>query len=273
MIKSNKWQIGILYFILIVLALLYILPILSGIMISFIPGVDYLSGSLFPKSLNFENYVKAFQNANVPRMMINSTVTSLLIVSGQLIVSSLAAYAFVFLNFKWKEPLFFIFLMTMMVPFEATFIANFQTIKEMHLIDSYFGMALPSLASAFSTFFLRQTFKQIPNELIEASKVNGFNHWKIYKDVVMPISKQSLITLGIYQFLGAWNMYLWPLLVSSNNNVRTVQIGLRQIQSEEALTEWGVVMASAVIVALPTLIILYLSQKCLQEGLAEGAVK
>lgn len=273
MSQTRRFSKFFLYLGLVLLALVYILPLVSGVLISFVPGADYLSGKIFPDSITLENYISAFQHSNIPKMLFNSTIVSILIVAAQLVISSLAAYAFAFLNFPFKNQLFILFLMTMMIPFEATFIANFQTIRSMNLLDTFLGIALPSFASAFSTFFLRQTFKQIPLELIEASKVNGFSHWKIYKDVVMPISIQSLITLGVYQFLGAWNMYLWPLLVSTNDNVRTVQIGLRQIQSEEALTEWGVVMASAVIVAIPTLIILYLSQKRLQEGLAEGAIK
>jgi len=271
--STSKFKRTFFYITLIFFAFLYLLPILSGVFISLISNTDYLNGDIFPKSPTLANFSAAFHTNNIMKMMFNSTIVSVLIVAAQLLISSLAAYAFVFLNFKWREPLFTIFLMTMMIPFEATFVANFQTVKSMGLLDTYYGIALPSFASAFSTFFLRQNFKQIPNELIEACRVSGLGHWKVYSTVVMPMAKQSIITLAIYQFLGAWNIYLWPLLVSTDDRVRTVQIGLRQIQSEEALTEWGLVMASAVIIAIPTLVILYFSQRRLQEGLAEGAVK
>ncbi|OFI46245.1 carbohydrate ABC transporter permease [Floricoccus penangensis] len=272
-IESNNWHKLILYIVLIGLSLIYLLPLLSSVFISLISSTDYLNGDIFPKHVTFENFIKGWSDNNIGRLLFNSTIVSLLIVSAQILVSSLAAYAFVFLDFRFRDQIFFIFLMTMMIPFEATFISNFQTIKFFGLIDTYYGIALPSFASAFSTFFLRQTFKQVPDELIEACQIAGFSHWKIYKEVVMPIAKQSLITLSIYQFLVAWNMYLWPLLVTTNAKVRTVQIGLRQIQTEEALTQWGVVMASAIMVAIPTLLILYFSQKRLQDGLAEGAIK
>ncbi len=126
---------------------------------------------------------------------------------------------------------------------------------------------------AFGTFLLRQTFKQIPIELKEASQIAGMGDFKFYLTVVLPVARTSLVTLGIYGFLTSWNMYLWPLLATTNDSVRTVQIGLKQLQSQETLNQWGVVMAGAVIVILPTLILLFLGQKKLQRGLAEGALK
>ena len=143
----------------------------------------------------------------------------------------------------------------------------------MNLIDTYPGLALPFLATAFGTFLLRQTFKQIPKELKEASEIAGMGHFKFYLTVVLPVAKTSLVTLAIYGFLSAWNMYLWPLLSTTNDTVRTVQIGLKQLQSQETVNQWGVVMAGAMVVAIPTLILLFLGQKRLQKGLAEGALK
>jgi sn-glycerol 3-phosphate transport system permease protein len=120
---------------------------------------------------------------------------------------------------------------------------------------------------------LRQNFKQIPKELREASQIAGMGDLKFYLTVVLPISRTSLVTLGIYGFLTSWNMYLWPLLATTNDSVRTVQIGLKQLKTQEQLNEWGVIMACAVMVIIPTLILLFLGQKKLQTGLTEGAVK
>ena len=192
---------------------------------------------------------------------------------GQLILSSLAAYAFVFLEFKGRDVLFFLFIATMMVPFEASIIPNFHTIRGLNLIDSYPGLTVPFFATTFGTFLLRQTFKQIPKELREASQIAGMGDFKFYLTVVLPVSRTSLVTLGIYRFLTSWNMYLWPLLSTTNDTVRTVQIGLKQLQSQETFNQWGVVMAGAMVVAIPTLILLFLGQKKLQKGLTEGAVK
>lgn len=192
---------------------------------------------------------------------------------GQLILSSLAAYAFVFIEFKGRDLLFYLFIATMMVPFEASIIPNFHLIRDLDWIDTYSGLTIPFFATAFGTFLLRQNFKGIPKELREASQIIGMGDFKFFLTVVLPVSRTSLVTLGIYGFLTAWNMYLWPLLATTNDTVRTVQIGLKQLQTQEQLNEWGVIMAGAVIVIIPTLILLFLGQKKLQKGLTEGAVK
>lgn len=192
---------------------------------------------------------------------------------GQLILASLAAYAFVFMEFKGRDLLFFIFIGTMMVPFEASVIPNFHIIRDLNWIDTYPGLTVPFFATAFGTFLLRQNFKQIPKELREASLIEGIGDFKFFLTVVLPMAKSSLITLGAYGFLTSWNMYLWPLLATTNDSVRTVQIGLKQLQTQEQLNDWGMIMAGAVTVIIPTLILLFLGQKRLQKGLTEGAIK
>ncbi len=173
---------------------------------------DAMVGKIIPSVWTLENYVKAFERLPLLKFLINSLIASLLIMIGQLVLSSLAAYAFVFLKFKGRDALFLLFIATMMIPFEASIIPNFQTIKGMNLINTYPGLALPFLATAFGIFLLRQTFKQIPKELKEASEIAGMGHFKFYVTVVLPVAKTSLVTLAMYSFLTAWNMYLWPLL-------------------------------------------------------------
>ncbi|MBZ5750070.1 carbohydrate ABC transporter permease [Metabacillus sp. DBTR6] len=263
----------ILYTLLTISAFLLFLPIIFAFLMSFMNSQDAMMGKIIPSVWTLENYVKAFERLPLLKFLFNSLIISLFIMIGQLILSSLAAYAFVFLKFKGRDVLFFLFIATMMIPFEASIIPNFQTIRGMNLIDTYPGLALPFLATAFGTFLLRQTFKQIPKELKEASEIAGMGHFKFYLTVVLPVAKTSLVTLGIYSFLTAWNMYLWPLLSTTNDNVRTVQIGLKQLQSQETVNQWGVVMAGAMVVAIPTLILLFIGQKKLQKGLAEGALK
>jgi sn-glycerol 3-phosphate transport system permease protein len=267
---SNKM---ILYTLLTLSSFIIFLPIIFAFLMSFMNSQEVMVGKIIPSEWTFENYVKAFERLPLFKFLLNSFIISLLIMIGQLVLSSLAAYAFVFLNFKGRDVIFYLFIATMMIPFEASIIPNFQTIKGMNLIDTYPGLALPFLAAAFGTFLLRQTFKQIPKELREASEIAGMGHFKFYLTVVLPIAKTSLVTLGIYSFLSAWNMYLWPLLSTTNDTVRTVQIGLKQLQSQETVNQIGVVMAGAMVVAIPTLILLFLGQKKLQKGLAEGAIK
>ncbi|WP_339284493.1 carbohydrate ABC transporter permease [Oceanobacillus sp. FSL K6-3682] len=260
------------YFLLSTAALLVFMPTLMAVVMSFMTNQDIMTGS-FPSAFSLDNYRRAFEQFSLMHYVINSLFVSIIIMIGQLVLSSLAAYAFVFLEFKGRDFLFYLFIATMMVPFEASIIPNFHTIRDLGWIDQYTGLTVPFFAMAFGTFLLRQNFKQIPKELREASQIAGMGEVKFYLTVVLPVAKTSLITLGVYGFLTSWNMYLWPLLATTNDSVRTVQIGLRQLQSQEQMNDWGMIMAGAVIVIIPTLILLFSGQKKLQRGLTEGALK
>lgn len=263
----------ILYLLLSLGAFLLFFPVLYAFMISFMSGGDVLSGKLLPSSFQFDNYIKVFDRLPLFKYLINSFVVSTTVMIGQLIVCSMAAYAFVFIPFKGRDAIFFLFISTMMIPWEATMIPNYITIQKLGWIDDYSGLTVPFFALAFGTFLLRQHFKTIPKELHEASQIAGLNRFHFFIKVILPVSKTSLVTLGAYGFLTTWNMYLWPLLVTNNDKSRTVQIGLRQLQSQEVSTEWGVVMAGVIVVIIPTLILLFLGQKQLQKGLTQGALK
>ena len=261
------------YLILTISAILIFAPAVIAFIMSFMTNQEIFSGNLLPRAIHFENYLEVFNRFPLMNYLLNSFIVSISITIGQLIVASLAAYAFTFIQFKGREVIFFIFLATLMIPFEASIIPNFQTIRNLGLLDTYTGLTLPYFATAFGTFLLRQNFKQIPIELKEASEIAGIGDFRFYLTVVLPMARTSLVTLGVYAFLTSWNMYLWPLLTKTKETVRTVQIGLRQLQSQEQVNEWGIIMAGAIIVVLPTLILLFLGQKRLQRGLAEGAIK
>jgi len=263
----------IFYVLLIIFSLLVFSPALIALLMSFMSSQDIMTGKIIPTEFSFDNYAKVFDRFPLFQYLINSFIVSIVIMIGQLLLASLAAYAFVFLEFKGRDFIFFVFIATMMVPFEASIIPNFHTIRHLNWLDHYNGLTIPFFATAFGTFLLRQNFKQIPTELKEASQIAGIGEFKYYLTVVLPMAKTSLITLGVYGFVTSWNMYLWPLLATTNDSVRTVQIGLRQLQSQEQLNEWGVIMAGAIIIVVPTLILLFLGQSKLQKGLTEGAIK
>ena len=262
----------IFYILLIVSGIIVFAPTFMAFVMSFMTNQDIMTGNV-PQTLTFTNYVRAFEQFPLLRYLVNSFVVSIVIMLGQLLLASLAAYAFVFLEFKGRDLLFYVFIATMMVPFEASVIPNFHIIRDLGWIDTYQGLSVPFFAMAFGTFLLRQNFKQIPKELREASQIAGMGDFKFYLTVVLPVARTSLVTLGVYGFLTSWNMYLWPLLSTTNDSVRTVQIGLKQLQTQEQLNDWGVIMAGAIIVVIPTLILLFLGQKKLQKGLTEGALK
>ncbi|WP_138418610.1 carbohydrate ABC transporter permease [Aquibacillus sediminis] len=262
-----------LYLVLTITAFVVFFPILYAFLISFMTGGELLQGNLFSKSFHLENYQKAFERLPLAHYLMNSFIISLSVMIGQLVVSSMAAYAFVFIPFKGRDAIFFLFISTMMIPWEATMIPNFITIQQLDWINTYQGLTIPFFAMAFGTFLLRQHFKTIPKELDEAAQVAGISRFKFFVKIVVPYCKNSLITLGAYSFLTTWNMYLWPLLVTNNDSVRTVQIGLKQLRTQELATDWGVVMAGVVVVIIPTLVLLFIGQKYLQKGLAQGALK
>ncbi|OAS88342.1 MULTISPECIES: carbohydrate ABC transporter permease [Metabacillus] len=263
----------ILYGLLIISVVFMMFPIFYAFMISFMQGGEVLKGNLIPDTLTMDNYISAFEKVPLVRYLWNSFYVSMVVMIGQLLISGLAAFAFVFIPFRGRDFIFFLFISTMMIPWEATMVPNFLTVQKLGWINQPASLTIPFFALAFGTFLLRQQFKTIPNELFEASQVAGISRFRFFWNIVLPVSKTSLMTLGIYSFLTTWNMYLWPLLVTNNESVRTVQIGLKQLQSQEISTEWGVVMAAVVVVILPTLILLFLGQKSLQKGLTQGAIK
>lgn len=263
----------LLYLMLAISAIVVFFPVMYAFAISFMSGGEVLNGKLLPETITFENYSKVFERFPLLQYLFNSMIVSLIVMLGQLIICSMAAYAFVFISFKGRDMIFYLFISTMMIPWEATMIPNFLTVQSLGWINTYQGLTIPFFAMAFGTFLLRQNFKTIPRELHEASQIAGLNRFAFFWRVVLPVSKTSLVTLGVYGFLTTWNMYLWPLLVTNDSSFRTVQIGLKQLQSQEVATEWGVVMAGVFIVIIPTLILLFLGQKQLQKGLIQGAIK
>lgn len=261
------------YILLIALALIILAPFFIGIWTSFLPTMDIAKGNLFSTNLSLDNYVSAFTKTPILRYLLNTVVIATLTMVAQLIFCSMSAYAFVFLKFRFRKTIFALFLVTMMLPFEAEIIPNFATIKHMGLLDNYAALIIPFLTSAFGTFMLRQSFMQTPAELKEAADIEGLNHFQFYWNIVLPYNKIIMITLGAYSFLGAWNQYLWPMLTTFSNNSRVIQNGLKQLQSEETFNDWGMIQASAAIIVIPTIIVLFIGQHYFKSGMNEGAVK
>lgn len=271
--KMPLSQKVLFYILLTIFAVLVFFPVAYAFLISFMTPQEVLMGNILPRSFSFGNYEQAFERLPLLRYLLNSFVVSTIVMAGQVLVCAMAAYVFVFLPFRGSNLIFFLFISTMMIPWEATMIPNFLLVQGFGWTNTYMALTLPFFASAFGTFLLRQHFLTIPYELYEAAQIGGVGKLKFFWKVVLPMSKTSVITLGAYSFLTTWNMYLWPLLTTTNDMVRTVQIGIRQLQSNESATDWGVVMAGVMIIILPTLILLFLGQKQLQKGLTQGAIK
>lgn len=218
------------------------------------------------------NYTTVLNTIEIGRYLLNSFIVSTAVVIGQLATASLAAYAFSFLVFRGRQLLFFLFLSTLMIPWEATIIPNYITIRSIGWLDTYQGLAVPFMATAFGTFLLRQAFLQIPRELWDAARIDGATSFRFFREVVLPLSRPALGTVAIYGFLSTYNQYFWPLLVTNETLMRTTQVGIAQLRFEESM-RWGVIMAGVIMVAVPTLALLVLGQRQLVRGLTAGAVK
>lgn len=228
--------------------------------------------TLVPTELHLENYANALQQAPLLRYLLNSAIQSGLVMLGQVLFASLAAFAFAFLDFKYKNVLFLVFLSTLMIPWEATIIPNYLFVRSLGWADTYQGLAAPFLATAFGTFLLRQFFMGIPRELRDASRIDGCGNFRFLITIVLPLARPAIGTLAVYSFLQTYNQFFWPLLITSVADMRTVQIGISLLQDQERIT-FATVTAGIVIILLPTIILFVLANRQLIRGLTAGALK
>lgn len=262
------------YLILTIAAIAIIYPIWSAFNISMMSDTEMgaYPPLQFPSGIRLNNIERAMTQAPLGRYLVNSVAQSSLVMIGQLITASLAAYAFAFIDFKGREFFFLLFLSTMMIPWEATIIPNYLFIKRLGWTDTFQGLAVPFMATGFGTFLLRQFFLKIPRELKDAATIDGCSSFRFLITIVLPLARPALGTLAVYSFLQTYNQYLWPLLITNNPTMRTVQIGIALLQDEERLMI-NVIMAGVVFILIPTLTLFIFSNRQLIRGLTAGAVK
>jgi sn-glycerol 3-phosphate transport system permease protein len=274
---ARTWRLardGGWYALLALAALVVLFPLLYALSTSLLTTAEVATypPRLIPAHLEFSNYAQVLRQVPIPRFILNSVVVSTGIMAAQLVTATLAAFAFAFLDFRGRDLLFFAFLATMMIPFEATVIPNYLTVKQLGWLNSFPGLTVPFLATGFGTFLLRQSFKAIPLDVQDAATIDGCSRLRFLWSIVVPLSRPALGTLGVYGFLQAWNIYLWPLLIVNSPHMQTVQIGIGSLQNAEQ-QEFNIVMAGTVLVLLPTILLLVLGQRQLIRGLTAGAVK
>lgn len=251
-------------------------PIVVAIFTSFTPLNRILSdsNSIWSTPWTFQNYVTAWTATPFGRFVLNSFIQTGVITLAQVLFSILAAYAFAMFRFPGRNLMFGLVLGSLMIPFELTFIPNFVLISNLGWANTYQGLTIPFLASAFGVFMLRQFFMSLPNDLRDAARIDGASDWYYLWRVVVPLSKGAIAALTIFSFLGAWNQYLWPLVITNEESMRTAQIGIRFfLANQERATDWGAIMAGATIVMLPTLIVFLVAQKQLVKGIAMSGLK
>jgi len=262
------------YALLLAAALVVAFPLLLALSYSFMSesAIATFPPPVLPAEPTLGNYLTVLVSIPIGRYLLNSFIVSAAVVVGQLFTASLAAYAFSFLVFRGRSLLFFMFLSTLMIPWEATIIPNYMTILQLGWIDTYQGLAVPFMATAFGTFLLRQAFLQIPRELWDAARIDGSSSIHFLRTTVIPLARPALATVAIYGFLSTYNQYFWPLLITNQTLMRTTQVGVTQLRFEES-ARWGVIMAGVIMIAVPTLALLVAGQRQLIRGLTAGAVK
>lgn len=258
----------------ILVILVILCPILYALDISFLP-LSQIFGKplkLIPHEPDLSYYVTAFQRAPLFRYLVNTVIIAVCITVGQVFLACITAFAFAYFDFKGKNVLFMAILATMMIPGESIVLSNYLTMGELGLLDTYVAMILPSLASAITIFFMRQAFLQTPRELYEVASMEGCSSLRFLLAIQIPLSKGAMGAVGIYTFINAWNAYMWPLLVTNTDKMRTVQIGIGMLLDAES-ADYNVMMAGAIIVMLPTLLLFTFGQKYILSGALSGAMK
>ena len=227
---------------------------------------------LWPTPIMWSNYIEAWHAIPFGKFYLNSIFVAVAVTFGQILTSSMAAYAFARLKFPGRDKLFFAYLATMMIPGMVTLIPVFILLKMFGWLDTYKALILPGIFSAYGTFMLRQFFMTLPTDLEDAARIDGCSSWRIYWQIILPLSKPAIATLATFTFLGNWQSFFWPLIVTSSEHMKTLPIGLSYFQDIYS-TNWTLLMAASVIVLAPALIVFILNQRFITQGIALTGLK
>ena len=278
---ERRPTLGILAHVVLILG---VLIIAFPIYVTFVastrtaPEVVQVPMPLTPGPHLVENYLKALQGggtgagstASVGRMMFVSLVSALIITFGKIAISLLSAFAIVYFRFPLRKAFFWAIFITLMLPVEVRIGPTYKVVADLGMLNSYAGLTVPLIASATATFLFRQFFLTVPDELVEATRIDGAGPMRFFKDVLVPLSMTSIAALFVIQFIYGWNQYLWPLLVTTDESMYPVVIGIkRMIAGGEAQNEWNVVMATAMLAMLPPALVVLVMQKWFVKGLVD----
>ncbi len=241
-------------------------PFLVMLVVSLVPTKAFMARDFGLDQFSLDNYFKLFRTIPFGRYYLNSVLVSVTVTVLRILISSLAAFAFGRLRFRGREALFMLYLATLMIPFPVTLIPNFLIIRNFGWYDSYFALIVPGLFDVLSTFLLRQYYRGIPLEMDEAARMDGASSLRIWAQIILPLSGPVMAALAIFAFQAVWNDFLWPLVVTTSDEMRTIPVGLAALVGQYS-TEWGLLMAGSVIALLPVLIIYMLGQNWFVKGI------
>lgn len=255
-----------LYAALILGSLIMLAPFFIMLVVSLWPNEAFMARRFPLSQITLGNYVEAFRVLPFGRYFLNSAIVTVTVTVLQILISSLAAFAFARLRFRGRETIFLLYLATLMIPVQVTLIPNFLIIKNLGWYDTYLALTVPALFSALSTFLLRQYYRGIPLDLDEAARMDGASSLRIWWQIVVPLSWPVMAALAIFTFQATWNDFLWPLIVTGSDTMRTIPIGLAYFVGQYS-TAWNLLMAGSVLALLPVLIVYFLAQKTFVQGI------
>ena len=260
--------------ILAFIALVVVFPFIWMVLTSFKPEAQIAQypPKLLPEILTLDNYVSVWSRIPFARLLLNSIIMAGGVTVISLFLDSMAAYALSRLNFPGRDVIFIIILIALMLPFQVMFIPLFVVVHDFGLLDSYSGLIVPRATNAFGIFLLRQFFMTLPKELDEAARIDGASEFGIYWKIILPLSGPAITTLAIFHFMYNWNDFLWPLLITSSTEMRTLPTGLALFVGQHVV-EYGVVMAGGVLTLLPLLLAFLFAQRYFIEGIAMSGIK
>jgi sn-glycerol 3-phosphate transport system permease protein len=263
------------HLLLMIISFVVLMPILLAISVSFQPRAQIFSypPSLIPNRLYFGNYINAWNLVNMDRLLLNSLFTSVIVMFGKLALGVLSGYAFSHFEFKYKKTLFFAILFTLMLPMQVRVVPLFEFVSNLGLANTYSGLVLPFLASATTTFLMRQHFLTIPTSLMESAQLDGCGPFRFLFQILIPLSGPTLAGLATVNFLVMWNAYLWPLIILNSDEMKVAQQGVKMLFTSASERDWGLIMAGTIMVVIPTLIVFLLAQRFFVKGIATQGLK
>lgn len=271
-----NWRKFLGYFILILIAFSMLYPFFAMLNLSFVPNSEIFNqgGKLFYSPLTTENYKSVFEKIPLWQYFVNSLFVAFVTTLGQVLISAFAGYAFARLHFKFRDTLFLIVLITMLAPPQVNIIPLFFLMRQLGWINTYQALIVPGLFGGFGIFMMRQYFLGLPKDLEESARIDGCNIFQMFCKVVFPLAIPVVSTLAIFTFVSSWNSFMWPLIVTNTESMRTLPVGLAIFKgSFREITLWGDLLACSVICTLPVVGVFFLGKKYFINDIMQGGVK
>nr|WP_287924504.1 carbohydrate ABC transporter permease [Kosmotoga pacifica] len=262
--------------VLILVSFIFIMPLILAVTMSLQPPESVFSfpPKFFPTSFHWQNYVEAFHTVPFGRLLLNSAIVAAMITAGKIITGTLAGYAFANFKFFGKNFSFAFLFATLFLPAETVMIVPlFSLMKQFGWVNTYWALTIPFMASATNTFLLRQHFLTIPSSLEDSARIDGAGPMTYFIKILLPLSKAVIGGAVIINFVYSWNMYLWPLIITMEDKMKTVQIGVKMLIDAESANNWGIIMAGTLIAVLPTLIVFFTLQDLFVRSLVRSGIK